>query len=1058
MFAMRFGSCLSTLLLPAFLCAYLVSPGIASGASRHRAAGIAAATASATAIAPASESQTVIPGPLRSFERMAAISQEAASENVLPLFALNVFMHGYGSSRNRQRGGRPTEYLILVRGYLRQARRLQALAGARGVIRVSGCGQVKPLLDILGYRLRHPCGLHTSLETVNPNRAFLTIDSGFPLTSLEQALSSGQPFVYPYVSSIVPLLFTAADWIASAKDAHVGKGDVIDALSADPALARLYWAMSRLDSQTRSDLKQSVGIGKLIPDAPVLDYYGREICIRSGRVLVPGGPAAESTWQGLVGASPEKPGKFVRLLLGKDVGWLAAYYDALSRIRRSQQAYFTQAGRLRTFYQALRGDDPRPGPARAVFRSDPGLLLLVTRFRFDPNGQPHVPGNLAVWRDALRNGKSDSEIVRRWAKRAGGWKSPEELLAAMFAYSRVPTADSPLSMYLMLDEIDRGRSPGERLSPLAARLLIDNFSRFHDQYSLFSEFPGLSNSAIVHFLRVARDLDRIRPASLRGNAVGTFQAEIGLWQILARQGEIPAAEWDRSFERLIRPFSAIANPSQLFDAGRISFEGLCRAASGKADLSQDEFIALLAGPDPASPLAAQVRQQIAGRIGALMGDQRLVSLDTLFRLGNGLKEMARGKGNGRALLPLAAQLHGFEMPQPIFSASQTADWSAGLGARNHTVMQERIDLGKILDAPRSPQELLDARGLLSSFLRDSLVGLNYAYYAPPAAEMVRNDPLFVRSHDFSGTISPGGGQSWQLPLLIGRGSTAGGGAHLAGSLSGLPYVLAKVEQNFIVPRNIQALIWSDMVPTLLSDAVVPRWWGISRNELHAVALYQTAGEELLAAAARDGSLRARVMAILSGRMLPARQERIENDLRARRVRDALSEVTPADTFYLTAGFRRKFPRDTADWGPAGRELEALSQSDPGDAGFARLSKDFGVPHPALALTSARELLSVKPFPTYMGYSSRLLGESWDSDNLYWARLADEAGYAPVMLNILVPELTRAMVVNIFATYPGDWPALLRALRQTGEEFRRGRIASIPKPEVDPAAPAAVLQQ
>ena len=50
------------------------------------------------------------------------------------------------------------------------------------------------------------------------------------------------------------------------------------------------------------------------------------------------------------------------------------------------------------------------------------------------------------------------------------------------------------------------------------------------------------------------------------------------------------------------------------------------------------------------------------------------------------------------------------------------------------------------------------------------------------------------------------------------------------------------------------------------------------------------------------------------------------------------------------------------------------------------------------------------------------------------------GYPPVMLNILVPELTRQMVANIFATNIDDWPALLRAMKQTGEEFRQGRIA------------------
>ena len=104
----------------------------------------------------------------------------------------------------------------------------------------------------------------------------------------------------------------------------------------------------------------------------------------------------------------------------------------------------------------------------------------------------------------------------------------------------------------------------------------------------------------------------------------------------------------------------------------------------------------------------------------------------------------------------------------------------------------------------------------------------------------------------------------------------------------------------------------------------------------------------------------------------------------------------------------------------------------------RLSKDFGVPHPTLARTYGREMLNVKPFPFFGGYSSRLFGESWESSNLYWARLADEMGYSPVMLNRLVPELTRHMTAKIFATDLEDWPAMVRAMQETGEELRQGQ--------------------
>jgi hypothetical protein len=85
------------------------------------------------------------------------------------------------------------------------------------------------------------------------------------------------------------------------------------------------------------------------------------------------------------------------------------------------------------------------------------------------------------------------------------------------------------------------------------------------------------------------------------------------------------------------------------------------------------------------------------------------------------------------------------------------------------------------------------------------------------------------------------------------------------------------------------------------------------------------------------------------------------------------------------------------------------------------------------------LLNVKPLPFYGAYSSRLFGERWESGNLYWARLADQMGYSPVMLNRLVPELTRHMVAKIFATDLEDWPAVLRAMQETGEEFRQGKI-------------------
>jgi hypothetical protein len=981
-----------------------------------------------------------IPGPLRSFLRMAGISQKVSPEEVLPLLARNVAVEGYQGRKDRT--GRPTEFLILLKRYVQQARQLVTLAGPEGTIRVSNCDQAGPLLDILGYRVRQGCGKGAALETADPERAFVTIDSGFPLAELEQTLQGGKPFAHPFSVSPVPLLFSAGDWTQSG--AGGPENDLLDSMLDDPMLARLYWAISRMDTETSAALRQFAGIPSLLPFAAVLDFYSSHISIRNGRMVVPGGAAAESAWKELAGARPDSPKEFVARLLAKDDGWLAAYFDTLSRLPPAQQVYFTDAHRLPRFYDALRGKDTSPGPARPVFRPDPDLLILVTRLQLDPSGRPTVPGNLGVWEQILRQ-RTDSKVVRQWAKHASRWKDPDQLVEALFAFSRQSSDDGPLRIYLMLSAIDNARGAGPRLSPETVRLLAQKFSRYSNQYLIFSEFQGLNDESITRFLATADAIDRISNVTLRANALGIFQSNVGLWQILARQGQIPAANLNGSWQAVIGPFATgTASSAQLFDSAEASVRELWRAGAGRPNLSQDELIALLAGPNQAQPDGQRVRQELADRMHSVLDGQRLVSLDTLLALGQGLNEMAQGKDVGDRLIPLAGQLREFEMPRPMFTASERSEWAAGFYNTRHSSLQTRTDLAKLIKSPNSRKDLADARGLVVPFLRDTLVGLNYAYYAPPGAQILLNNPLFVRSHDFSGEMAIGGGQSWRVPHVFGSGLPAGGGAHLAGSLADLPFVLAEAEQDFIVPENVQALIWHELVPGLVSSSVLPRWWGVTRNELHAVTLYQRTGEELLTSAAQDEALRRTVVDILSERMNPQRSEQVEKALRAGAVEEALSRVMPGETFYLTAEFRQKFPGQNSRWGKAGEELEDLSTRYPAEVSWKRLSEDFGVPHPALAQSYSRELMKVKPFPAFMGYSSRLLAESWDSNNLYWARLADEQGYAPAMLNRLVPELTYRMVEKIFATDFEDWPAMLRAMLETGDEFRHGKITLLPK--------------
>jgi hypothetical protein len=1038
---------LLTLLAASILCPYLCSWAQAGSAVRPT-------SSPALAHRPASENTVVIPGPLRSFLRMASISQQISLDDVLPLLARNAYTVGY-------RAGVQTEYMNILERYLHQARELQMMAGSSGTIHVANCAEADPLLRILGYRIRQACGQKdASLVTADPERAFVTIDSGFPLTALEEALQKGEPFTYSFPDSRVPVLFRESDWVALSTAKSRGAQTLVDVMLHEPAVDRLYWALSQSDTETRMDLERSPGLRALLPYAPVLDFYGTQICIRGGRVMVPGGTSADAGWRDLAGASPKSPTDFVLHLLEQDNGWLAVYFDTLSRVGPTQQAYFTTAPRFKRLYSAFREPDPRANPAGAVFRKAPALLMLFTRLQREPDGEPRIPGNLEVWKQIL-NQKIDSKVAHDWARRSRHWDRPDQLLEGMAGLSRIDTDQGPLQIYLMLSEVDSVRAPEKRLTPETVLLLGSKFSQLSSWYLVFSEFPDLNDASIVRFVNVADSINAISNAGLRGNAMGVFQANLGLWQILARQGEIKGTNLNQSWQNAIGPFATIGSSTQLFDAGQASLKTVMVAATGKADFSQSELIDLLAGPPQQSPEGQRMRQELAGKMHAVLDDQRLVPLDTLFSLSDGLTRMSEGKPASSNLIPLANELREFELPRPIFTSSEKTEWAPGVYANRHAELQVHVDITKVIKTPGSRPQLEAARGQLTPFLRDVLVGLNYAYYEPPGAQVLHNNPLFVRSHDFSGETIMGVQQLWQAPEVFNQGSPAGGGAYLVGSLAQLPYVLASAEEDFIAPKNVQALIWKEVAADLMVSATLPRWWNVTRNELHAVTLYQRSGEELVTASLANKELRGRVIDVLSERISPQRLGQLERALETGDADASLSYVTPADTFHLAAEFGQKFPQEAASWGTAGKQLDTLSRQYPAEVSLQRLSRDFGTPHPVLAQTYGNELLNLQPFPAFGGNSSRLLGESWDSSNLYWARLADEKGYPPVMLNRLIPELTREMVANIFATDIEDWLALVRAMKETGEEFRQGKIGLPPVTEAEASfatQPVAVQQE
>jgi hypothetical protein len=994
----------------------------------HDSGGVASASATVPPAPPGNpagdQSYVEIPGPVRSFSRMAAIAGDARADDLLPALARNVVTNGFQAAHSNE-ALEQTEYLKLVHRYLSQAREIEKLAGPDKVVKIENCDSPNAgeLLRILGFRMRGGCGSEVVLETVNATRAFLTTDSGFPLPALELALRTNRPFTYDYHPARVPVLFGSDYWLSAKEKETSG---FLDVLLSDPALCRLYLGVSKLDRETAEAFRKNIPMPRLKATAHVLDFFGGMFELRDGKAVVPGAPRTVAAWTELAGASPDQGATFFDKLVAKDDGWLASYFDALARINGPVREYLTEPARMQRFYLAIRGKVTSPGPARPVFRSNADMMLLTTRLWIEPNGRPHVPGNLQVWKDLFANhpqGKYDAKLTRA----ASSWKDADDVLEALFGLTRKAVENEPLKIFMAVSDLDRYRS--KPLTPDTVDLLARNYRVYGSQYAIFNEAATVSDKSIAQFIDTADDVARIKDPMLRADTLGTMQSVVGLWQILSRSESLPAAKADETFAALLSPFSAVHDDRTLFDAGQAGVTLLLSATGSKpGSPPQAQLLDLLAGA--AAPGDVESHTQMVQEMMRILEAQHIVPIDDLFELASHADSLGRGEKLNTALVNrVSSHIAGIPLARASLSPIEKNALSFGYWTDKHFDAERKLNLHAALDKA-SGEKLKEVRGLLAPFLRDTLVAYNYAHYAPPGAEVLYTNPLFVRSHDFLGL--QGTNHPWRATEVFGSGWPSNGGGRLVGSLAGLPYALAEAEQNFLVPDQTQALIWGDLVPQMIVSAVIPRWWNVTPSQLHWVALHMRYAESLLAESALDPALRREALAVLSAQAPPARVRQVALLLESGDVKAALNTLTPSELFVMASGMEADTKREPS---LLLGEIRRLAAQSPHEINYPAISAAFGTPKPTLANSYRPELLNLRTFPTLMGYSSRILAESWESNALYWAELADETNVQPSQLNLRIPEWTQKLVEHIFASHLEDWPAVLRSLRAVGDDVR-----------------------
>ena len=316
--------------------------------------------------APASQSYIEIPGPLRSFARMAALSPDLNPEDLLPALARNVVTNGYQAA-NSNEALEQTEYLKLVVRYLSQARELEKLGGdatRSSRSRPAIPAQTGDLLRVLGYRMRGGCGSDVVLETVNASRAFLTIDSGFP-AGRAGAGAAHQPSVHAGLSSDARFR-CCTDRNTGSRPRTRPPGEFIDYFISDPSLCRLYLGLSKLDPETADELR------KQIPAPQVEDLRARAGLLRR-HVPDPrrqGGGSRRRALRESLGragraSTRQRRRHFSKSWWRKDDGWLASYFDALARINGPVEGLSDRSGAPEALLHrdSRQGHQPRSGAA-----------------------------------------------------------------------------------------------------------------------------------------------------------------------------------------------------------------------------------------------------------------------------------------------------------------------------------------------------------------------------------------------------------------------------------------------------------------------------------------------------------------------------------------------------------------------------------------------------------------------------------------------------------------------------------------------------------------------
>jgi hypothetical protein len=213
--------------------------------------------------------------------------------------------------------------------------------------------------------------------------------------------------------TVVPVPLSAALWSQSVFHRQVDRRDLIGAIFADRSAGLLCYGLAALDDDTLRFLVDHASLlGRLAERAAAtFAAFGQSLRVRDGRIVPPGGAAAQALWEAAVGEKLDRPDRFIQVLFENDRGRLAYLYDVLSRLDPPALAFALGSSigdpeeRVTRFKRlvalAKRAFVEWDVTTAPFVRPPNALAAFFERIRFETDGKLAGPTTPAFWQRAF---------------------------------------------------------------------------------------------------------------------------------------------------------------------------------------------------------------------------------------------------------------------------------------------------------------------------------------------------------------------------------------------------------------------------------------------------------------------------------------------------------------------------------------------------------------------------------------------------------------------------------------------------------------------------------